>query len=203
MPFDGGVIVGYLAAAMGKQVADRAINALLNRLAALVSQWLGYASLNDLGRRPDDPRVRARVDRAIRSAAAADAEFAYDLSRAQEELDRRGARYLIGDIYAPHGQVAVGHSPIAIGQIYAPYRHPGDIRDAPGWAKGLVVIGSLLCVASIGLFGYTMFTNQPQLGDPDFGSFPEGIKTAGAIFFVGFVLAAIGSMVAGLSKDRS
>jgi hypothetical protein len=202
MPFDGGVIVGYLAAAVGKKVADRAINGLLDYLARRVQERLGRAPLGDLRRRPDDPRVRAHVDRAVQQAASADPAFAYDLARVQAELDQRGARYLVGDIYAPHGNVAVGHGATAIGNVYAQFRHPSDMRDAPAWAKTLMALGFLICLAGMGLFGYTIFTDQPEFGDPDFGRPPQGIGVAAGVFFTGFVIAAIGAIGAGMSRDR-
>jgi len=203
MPFDGGVIVGYLAAALVKHIADRAVGGLLGQLRDRVRQRLGRAPLDDLARSPESRRVQARVAHAIERAAATDRAFSRDISSTQRELDRRGARrYIVNTINAPYGQVAVGSNALAVGRIDARMRHPNDMSHAPGWAKGLVVIGVLLAMGGFGLFGYTLFTYQEDFGS-DFGTFPEGIKAAGVLFFAGAVLATIGSLVGGMSRDRN
>lgn len=207
MPIDAGVIVGYLVAAAGKQVADRAIGALLDRLAARVSQRLGRAPLDALILNPDDPKVRAYLAEAIRRATAADPEFAGDLRRTQAELDRRGARYLIGDISAPHGQVAVGNNPVAIGNLYATISRADEeratARKAPGWTVGLSVFGFLLCLAGMGLLGYTALTWDPPVGSPDFTTTPDGIKAGFAIFFGGMVVAITGGLLGAAFHKRT
>jgi hypothetical protein len=202
MPLDGGVIVGYLVAALVKGVAEQSVGSLLRRLTARVRRRMGDGPLDDLRRGSGDPVVREHVAQQIQRVAARDPIFARDLADVQWSLDQSGARYLLGDVHAYRSQMAVGNNPIAIGSIRTGYRHPGDVRHAPPWAKGLIAVGMLLCIVGVGMFGHTMLTYQPDLSDPDFGRMPDGFGRAAAVFFGGFVLAAVGSLVAALTRDR-
>ena len=53
------------------------------------------------------------------------------------------------------------------------------------WVKGLIVIGTLLALAGLGIFGYALFTGIPELGDPGFGETPAAFGIAAAVFFAG------------------
>ena len=201
MPFDGGVIVGYVLAALGRQVTDRTLKELLDRLLDSVGRRLGFVGLDRV--RSGDPEAMRSLDLAIRQQAAQDAGFARELEWIQHQLDTSGGRQIIGQIYAPRGTVAVGPRSTAIGRdyVYAPYEHPGDIRRAPGWVKVLYVIGTLVALAGFGLFGSAMFSSDVQNADPAAG-FPPQIAEAAAVFFVGLVILMFAALGASLSRRR-
>lgn len=63
----------------------------------------------------------------------------------------------------------------------------------------LITVGSLLCVGGLGTFFYALFSIDG--GDPAAG-LPPLIGTAFAIFFVGFAIVVIGSLVQAWSLRR-
>jgi hypothetical protein len=93
---------------------------------------------------------------------------------------------------------------IAIGRDFN-YFHapdPTDYSNAPVWVKFCIVLGSVVGVAGLFIFGYTLFTGMPDLNDPDFGAIPAGIPLAFGVFFAGFVILGIGSIGRAMSKRR-
>ena len=52
------------------------------------------------------------------------------------------------------------------------------------------------------IFGYTLFTDMPDIGDPDFGEVPPAIPLAFGVFFAGFVLLGIGALGRAFSNRR-
>jgi hypothetical protein len=79
---------------------------------------------------------------------------------------------------------------------------PSDLSGASGWVKTSIVLGAIFAVGGLMIFFYTLFTDMPDLGDPDFGETPDGIPLAFGVFFVGFILMGIGSMGRAFSKRR-
>lgn len=197
--FDGGIIVGYLAAAAGKQVTDRVIGKLLDALARRVSQRLGRGPVDDLARAPHEAPVRLHVKRTIERTAALDPVFARDLATLQDQIDRAGGRQIIGDIYAPYGAVALGHGSTAVGRdyVYAPSYHSDDAAEwgqMPGWTKAGLFI-------ALGGFLFAM-SNWAWLGLTDSEHGETGFIVGLFVFFLGGVVAAVGRLVAGFSKGR-
>jgi hypothetical protein len=206
MPIDGGLVVGYLTAALvraGRRLADRTIDALLDQLTSLVRRRLGQDSLERLAADPRDEQAQRDVGLTIDGAARVDAGFGRELAALVERLDRRGGRQVLNQVYADMNVQAFDHG-VAVGRDFN-YFHapdPADYSDAAAWVKGLIVVGSLLAVAGMGLFGYTLFTGIPEPGDPDFGQTPAGFGIAAAVFFAGFVMLGIAALGRGLSRRR-
>ena len=68
MPIDGGLIVGYLTAALlrgGQRWADRTVDSLLDRLTELVTRRMGRGFLVRLGHNPRDETVQREVGRNV------------------------------------------------------------------------------------------------------------------------------------------
>jgi hypothetical protein len=189
---DGGLVVGYLAVALGKgarRVADAGIDALLDRLTGAVQQRLG---------RPDP--APQQVEQEMRR----DPGFEAELSALVRELDARGARQFLNQVNARENVQsfgegwAVSHSNVTYNEAH----DPTDLTGAPAWVKLAMVLGSLLAFGAFVLFGYTLFTDMPELGDPDFMEVPAGIPLAGAIFLAGFFLLGVAGMGRSLSRRR-
>jgi hypothetical protein len=206
MPIDGGLIVGYLTAALargGRRLTDRAVDALLDRLVDLVQQRLGSGPFDTLGRKPGDAGAEAWVAGSIDAAARMDPALAEELSTLVAELDRRGGRSLVNQVYADMNVQAIGGG-VAVGRdfTYLNAPDPSDLSGAPLWAKTCIGIGSALAVAGLGIFFYTLFTGIPDAGEPGFGETPAGIPLAFGVFFVGFILVGIGSLGRAMSRHR-
>jgi hypothetical protein len=206
MLIDGGLIVGYVTAALlrgGKHVADKAVDALLDRLTNVIVDRMGPGPVDRLRRNPQDEQVQREVGLTIDGATSVDASFAKDLAALVAELDRRGGRQMINQVYAQMNVQAFDHG-MAAGRDFN-YFHapdPSDMSDAPGWVKLCVVVGMVLALAGFFIFGYTLFTDTPDLDDPDFGKTPAGIPIAAGVFFLGFIILGIGSMGRAMSKRR-
>jgi len=202
---DPTVIVGYLVAKLlgrAGRFADQKVDGLLDRLFDRVWQRVGAdRALDRLARDPQNDVAQEWARSSIEQAARADPGFAAELARLQRQLEQRAPDLLV---YAPGAETVVGvnsgyliHGPVTINQGGG---DANDWSDASAAVKALAALGILLCVAGLGLFGYTMFADQPDLGDPDFGQTPAGIPLAAGIFFAGFVLAAIASVAHGLRR---
>lgn len=201
---DGGIVVGYLTAYLlkgGKRLADRTLESLLDRLVQRVDERLGPRPLNTLNQKPGDARTEGLVQARIEDAMQADPSFATEMARLIEALDERGGQQFVNQVYAETNVQAFGGGP-AVGRdlIYAPTPDPSDISDAPAWVKLFAVLGIALCLGGFALFGYTMFTHNPEFGDPNFGEFPPGIARAAVVFFIGFIFLGIASFGRALSK---
>ena len=204
------VVVGYLTVHLlrgARHVADRTIESLLDRLAKLVEARLGPGPLDTLAGNPADAATQTQVRRNIEAAARTDPAFAQELDALRAELDQRGGREIINQVYAQMNVQAFDHG-MAAGRdlIYAPtdfnVPDPSDLSGAPAWVKLFIGLGFLTCVTGLGIFFYTLFTDMPDLNDPDFGETPPGIPLAFGIFFVGFAIVAIGSIGRAMSKRR-
>jgi len=202
---DPTVIVGYLVAKLlgrAGRFADQQVDRLLDRLLDRVWQRVGGdRALDQLARNPRNEVAQEWARSSIEQAAHADPTFATELARLQHQLERQAPDLLV---YAPGADTVVGinsgyliQGPVTIHQGGG---DAADWSDASAAVKAIAVLGIILCLAGIGLFGYVMFTDQPDLGDPDFGKTPEGIPLAAGLFFAGFVLAAIASIAHGLRR---
>jgi hypothetical protein len=205
MPIDGGLVVGYLTAALvrgGKRWADRAIDSLLDRLTSLVMGRMGAEPLDQLASNPQDERLQREMGLRLDGAVTVDRDFARELADVVRELDDHGGRNILNQVYTQLNVQAFDHG-TAIGnfnQFNVP--DPTDYSGAPAWIKLFIVVGMLLAVAGLGIFGYTLFTENTDLNDPNFGEMPPGFGVAAAVFFAGFVILGIASLGRGLSKRR-
>src|SRR5690242_922525 len=156
---DGGLIAGYLAAAVargGGRLLDKTVDGALDRLAAAVSSKLGPKPSADLARDPRDPATQNRVGRAVQDAASRDERFAHELARLQQQLDHAGARFLVNQVQANTNAQAFGGGNVHIGDYYEGNRHSNDHDPADdlviGWGVGrvLAVLGALAMFAGFG-----------------------------------------------------
>ena len=205
---DGGIIAGYLAAAVargGKRLLDTAVNSALDRLAGVVSSRLGTKVVANLEERPSDPQAQQDVSAAIQAAADRDAGFARELATLQRQLDEAGARPLINEVRS----VGINAQLFAPGQIhigdhyesnYSNDYDPGDeiiIGQGPG--RVLAVLGLLIGLAGFGGWIYFIFTGFG--GGDDFLEFEllPGVPFA-PVAFGAFV---VGGIVYGLGASMS
>ena len=196
-----GIVVGYLVTFLlggARRFADKTLDQLLSRLYRRVAGRLGAEpAFADLAGDPRDERAQRHARDSIAQLARRDQQFAAELTKLQRDLDQRGARNLV--VHAPGAETVIGINKGVVvrhGNVYIDRRpvDPGDISDSPVWIKVVIALGVLLTVAGLGLFGYTLFTWDRDLGSPDFGAVPDGFGQAAAVFFAGFVLLALGSV---------
>lgn len=203
---DGGLIVGYLTAALlrgGQRWLDRSVDGLLDRLTGMVASRLGRDPIDRLEASPRDETVHRELGLTLDGALRANPDFARELERVVAELDRRGGREILNQVQAQTNIQAFDHG-IAVGGDFN-YFHtpdPSDLSGSPLWVKLCVVLGAGLCITGLAIFGFTFFTDLPALGDPDFGEIPSGVPFAFGVFFVGFVFVGIGSLGRSLSGRR-
>ena len=204
---DGGIVVGYLTAYLlrgARALADQAFESLLDRLAQVIERRLGARPLDQLERNPGDQDTQQRVSQTIQGAMQHDPQFSAEVRALAEQLDRMGGRQIINQVYAQTNVQAFGEraiaatGPVTITDVKVP--DPTDWSDAPGWVKLFAIVGIILCVVGFLIFGYTLFTDNQSLNDPNFGKMPAGVPLAFGVFFVGFVIAAIGAVGRSLSK---
>jgi hypothetical protein len=204
---DGGIVVGYVTAWLfrgARQLADSAVESLLDRLARLVERRLGHRPIDALEQRPHDAETRNRVGASVAEQARRDPTFARELSQLVAELDRRGARQIINQVNAQVNLQAFDHG-IVVGRDYnvVDVPDPSDLSGAPVWVKLFLALGAAVCVTGLFIFGYTMFTDTPDLSDPSsFGDVPRGIPLAAGVFFAGFLITGIGTFGRAMSKRR-
>lgn len=150
---------------------------------------------------PRSPEVQREVGLTVDGAISVDKAFAGELADLIRALDQRGGRQLVNNVYAQMNVQAFDHG-IAVGRDFNYFQAPDptDISDAPGWVKFCIVLGSVLTVGGVFIFGYTLFTGMPDVDDPNFGDVPPGIPLAAGVFFVGFVVLGIASLGRAMSK---
>lgn len=206
MPIDGGLVVGYLTAAVlraGKRAGDKVLDSLLDRLASLVAQKMGGGTLDRLARDARSAEVQRDLGLRLDGAISVDQDFAGQLASLVDSLDRNGGRQLVNNVYAQMNVQAFDQG-MAVGGDFN-YFHapdPSDISDAPVWVKLFIVVGGVLVVSAFFIFGYTLFTDMPDLEDPDFGKIPPGIPLAAGVFFGGFVVLLVASVGRAMSRRR-
>ncbi len=71
------------------------------------------------------------------------------------------------------------------------------------WFILLVSLGFLTCVAAFGVFGYTLFTDSPDLQPGSGPQVPEGVMLAGGMFLTGFLIMVIASLVRAIINPAS
>lgn len=202
---DPSVIVGYLVAKlMGstRRFADRQVDKLLDALTQRVWNRIGGdRALERLARDPQNDVAQEWAKASIERAAHADPAWADELGRLQRQLQQRAPDLLV---YAPGAETVVGvnsgyliQGPVTIHQGAS---SSDDWSDASAGVKILATIGILLCLAGMGLFGVAVFGDHPVPGEPGFADVPAGIPVAAAVFFAGFVIAAIASVAHGMRR---
>jgi hypothetical protein len=204
MPVDGGLIVGYLTAAVvgaGRRWADRTFDRLLDRLTATVSHRLGDGPLNRLANAPGDEQVQRALGLSLDRAMSKDHTFARTLAEMSAKLDDRGGRDMLNEVYAQMNVQAFDHG-VAIGGDFNYFADPTDYSRDRVWVKLFMSLGTLLAIVAFGIFGYSLFTANPNLNSPDFGQPPPGMALAGALFFLALLLVSLASLGHALSKRR-
>lgn len=211
---DFGVAVGYLVAYLSgkaKRLADQAVNDLLERLYAKVALKLRHdPAMQRLEDDPSDDRAQADVVRSLSALAASGDQVVDDLRRLVAELDRREAQKLVvaAPVYGQVFQQVTASQGSIVGSIGRDVNIFQDLeahalnqlREAALWVKALVALGTCLAFVGLGIFFVTMFTHNPQPGDPDFADMPLGVPLAFGTFFTGLVLAGIASMTVSLRR---
>jgi hypothetical protein len=201
MPIDGGLVVGYLTAALlraGKRWGDRTLDQLLDRLTSLVAQRMGRSPLDRLAGNPRSAEVQREVGLRLDGAISVDRGFARELAELISALDQHGGRELVNNVYAQMNVQAFDHGFAVGGDFNYLSPDPTDISDAPGWVKACVVLGSVLAIAGLFIFGYTVFTAP----DTNSTKTPPGIALGFGVFFAGFVVFGIASLGRSMSKRR-
>lgn len=202
---DPGIIVGYLVAKLlgqASKFADKKVDELLDRLYRSVWQRLGGdKALRRLAKDPQNDVAQEWARSSIENAAQYDSTLREELGRLQAQLQQRAPDLLV---YAPGAGTVVGvnegyliQGPVT---IFHGGEQPNNIGHASFAVKLLVVVGSLLCVGGIGVFGIGLFSAQPGPGEAGFGDVPEQIPLAAGLFFSGFVLMLIASLAHGLRR---
>ena len=203
---DGGLIVGYLTAALlrgGRRMADKTVDAMLDRLIDLVAERIGAGPVDRLQAHPREDVIQREVGLVIDGAASGDTNFAHELAVLVAELDRRGGRQMINEVYAQINVQAFDHG-VAVGGDFNYFNapDPDDMSDAPGWVKFCIVLGWAIAVSGIFIFGYTLFTESSSANDASSSEPPAGVALAFAVFFVGFIISGIGAIGRSFSKRR-
>lgn len=204
MPIDGGLVVGYLTVALtraGKRLSDKALDRLLDRLTDVVAARMGDAPIARVATQPRSTEVQREVGQAFDRQIRVDEWFRHEVSDLVAELDRHGGRQLVNNVYAQMNVQAFDHG-VAVGRDFN-YFHapdPNDLSQVRPWVKVFIVVGTVLALAGFAIFGYTLFTGMPEVGDPDFGEVPAGIPLAAGVFFAGFVVLAAASVGRGMSQ---
>lgn len=204
-----GYVVSYLSG-KGRKLADRAVDQLLERLYSEVAANLpGDPAVHRLEQDPGDDRAQAQLVDSLARATESNEVLAAVLEGLVERLGDHGAAELLID--APvHGQVfqqvSASHGSVVgsiAGDVTIYHGSSADRRwqHAPTSVKVLAGIGMLLAVVGMGIFFVTLFTHDPDFGDPDFGRIPPGVPVAFGVFFTGFVLAGIASAIAGTRRQ--
>lgn len=203
MALDGGLVVGYLTAAVlgaGRRWVDRRLDTLLDNLTNRVAHRLGRGPVDRLARDPRDEAVRSELGLTIDGAINHDRAFARDVARLVAELDRNGGRQLVNEVHAQHNLQAFDHG-MVIGRDFN-YFHtpdPSDLSDAPGWIKVCMGLGYATAATGMLIFFVTLFSGIPG---PDEPFPPPGFPLAFGVFFVGFILVGIGSLARSFGGRR-
>ena len=204
---DGGVLAGYLAVAATRvagRVFDKTVDGLFDRLAQHVAQRLGWHAIDSINANPGDVQQQRQVGQSIDAVARVDSQFAAELSRLQDRLDRQVGRQLINVVNAQTSVQAFG------GDAYGGHHYeltapdPTDYSKAPAWVKVLIVVGTVIALAGfgmafIGIVGFIGSVPDASATDPpDFGNVLPGF----GLFFVGVVVLAVAGIGRALSRRR-
>jgi hypothetical protein len=213
---DGGVIVGYLVAYLtgkAKQLADKAVDGLLERLYAKVASTLrGTPSIRNLEDDPSNDQAQADLSEALSTVTKSNEALSAELQQIVDELNRKGAQQLI--VSAPvHGQVfqqvtaQQGSIVGSIGRDINIYQHPDstylEALSNAGWLVKLIMaagIGS--CLVGLGISVFSFLSWNPSFGDRNFGNFPPGTILGFALFFAGMMLMIIAKMSLLMRRKR-
>jgi len=167
MAIDVGVISLYLTGWLlrgAHHIADRTVDALLDRLANLIEQRIGPRTLRTLQKNPGDSEI-ARVSQKIATVAQRDPAFASELQALIRKLDQGGGQRVITTqvINAKQNVQAIGpHSKAAFGNIVdIKVPDPDDWSGAPNWVKATFGLGAVICALGLAI-AILLLKNHPQ-----------------------------------------
>lgn len=171
---DGGIVVGYLTTWLLRgagRTLDNAFDKALEALARRAYERLEPKQLSELRKRPRDRRTREYAEQRIEQAMWQEPAFAAELENLVSYLDSEGGRRIIIEPDYPRNPVVVL----------------------------LLLLGIALCLAGLGLSGYTFLMQDPSSAGPELD---PGTKAGFAVFFAGFVVLALAGVAHGFTRNR-
>lgn len=205
MALEGGLIVGYLTAAVigaGKRWVDRKLDALLEQLTSRVAKSIGRDEVDQLASNPKDESIQRELSLAIDTAMHRDQALARELSRLVAKLDKRGGRKLINQVYAQNNLQAFDQGVVIGGDVN--YFHGVDHNDlsgAPTWVKLFMVLGTLLFMAGMAVLLYAFFTDPFNTSGAGINFSAEAVLAFG-ICFTGVFFLTVAGVGRALSRRR-
>jgi hypothetical protein len=213
---DGGLITGYLVAAVarsGRRLLDKTVDAALDRLTSAVTAKMGRGPTTDLAQDPNNPAIRGNVARAVERASFDDPAFGRYLAELQQQLDRSGGpQYLLNQVTAQVNAQAFGSGSVRVGDDYYTAYHSDDydpsdeLFSGRGPGRALAVLGLLVALAGFGGWVYVIFGFFDENVDNPFSrELLPGLPLAPvafAAFLVGGVLYGLGLGMSKAARKR-
>ena len=198
-------------AAGAKNVGERALSDAYSVLKDVITRRFGRNSdldraVREVEARPEASDRRKALQQAV-SRVKADRDFTlYDAAQAvldeiearpdgpwiiQEVRSGRDTIFQGKGVVGPHGRYYEG--PYYEGDRYYGVDPDSNLpQTAVGWIFGIVAIVCIL--AGLGMFGYSVLTAFEDQGTLEEG-FPPGIVRGMGLFFTGFVIGIIGTLI--------
>lgn len=202
MVLESTIVMGYLTRALmrgGERAADRATDALLDRLVALARSRIGPGAMELLAMNPADESTQRTVSTMLDGAASVDSSFARELAELVSQLDASGGHNIFNEVSAHTNQQAYEHSTV-VGRdyTYVNASHPGDLSDAALWVKAGVAIGALASLIGFIILSWIVVTAMTSdAAKPDFHNLPPGA----GLFVAGMVISGVAQMGKAMSKQ--
>jgi hypothetical protein len=205
---DGRVLAGYLAVAATRvagRVFDPSVDEMFDRLAQHVAQRLGWQAVESINASPGDPRAQRRLGQSIDAVAQVDSQFAGDLARLQDRLDREVGRQRITAVRGQCVAQVFGTGGPHGGHHYE-FRLPerATLPSAPVWVQLLVVagVGAVMIGLGLALIGVVGFlaaaVGSSPSGPPELDTAQHGVK----LMVTGLVLLSVANLGRVLARRR-